>query len=96
VLELCAAKTGRKLDLRILPEAEAIQWHIDHETLPKEQESFLTGWATMHRAWAKGECDYVDPLLEKLIKRRPKGIEELQDELFKEDLKVDTNDFVGI
>jgi hypothetical protein len=93
---MAATKTGRKFNVQVLGEKDAIQWHNDHKSLPADQESFLQSWASMHKSFEIGECDYVDPLLEHVLNRKPKGIEEVQDELFKDDLRADTKDFVGI
>ena len=42
-----------------------------------------------------GEVKYTDPMLEQLLGRKPRGIEDMMDELFDKDKhKLDTKDFV--
>lgn len=74
--------TGRKVNVRILPPKEAVAYHKAHQSLSPEQYPFMTNWASYFSAMEDGETDMVDPLLEKLLGRKPKGIAEMADELF--------------
>jgi hypothetical protein len=96
ILDEYTKYTGRKVNLRILPRAEAIAWHVEHNSIPPEQQSFLSEWATMHLAWELGEADYVDPALGKILGRPPKTLEEQGEEIFSAGHVLDTKDLVGI
>jgi hypothetical protein len=65
-----------------LPAEEAIAYHQAHQSVAPEQYPSMTNWASYFRAMEDGETGVVDPLLEKLLSRKPKGIAEMADELF--------------
>ena len=63
--------------------------------MPPEQESFLPNWASWHTGMKNGEVDWTDPTLERLLGRRPRGIEDMMAELLDgEKQGLDTKDFV--
>jgi len=78
--------------LRIVPKEEAIAWHLEHKSVPPEQEELLANWATMHDSWELGEADYVDPAMEKILGRPAKRLEDVADQVFSADNKLDTKD----
>ncbi|KAK8912045.1 hypothetical protein H634G_10771 [Metarhizium anisopliae BRIP 53293] len=88
--------TGRKVNVRVMPVQEAIQWHIQNGSVPLEQAGFLDNWASWHTAIAQGEKAFLDPLLETLLGRKPKSIDEQADEIFVPSNELDTKDLVGI
>lgn len=88
--------TGRKVNVRVIPVQEAIQWHIQNASVPLEQAGFLDNWASWHTAIAQGEKAFLDPLLETLLGRKPKSIDEQADEIFVPSNELDTKDLVGI
>lgn len=88
--------TGRKVNLRVLPEQEAIKWHVQHGSVPPEQVSFLENWASWHAAIAQGEKAFLDPTLERLLGRKSKTIDDQADEIFAVSNELDTKDLVGI
>jgi hypothetical protein len=94
--DLYTKYTGQKVNLRILPPEEAIEWHIEHKSLPPNQADFLPNWASWHRAWELGEADYVDPALERLLGRPPKTMEDQAGQIFSTKNLLDTKDFAGI
>lgn len=82
--------------MRVLPPQEAIQWHIQHRSVPPEQNSFLDNWASWHAAIAKGEKAFLDPTLERLLGRKPMTIDDQANEIFASSTGLDTKDLVGI
>ncbi|EHK26853.1 uncharacterized protein TRIVIDRAFT_62654 [Trichoderma virens Gv29-8] len=96
VVKLYSAHTGRKVDVKLVGDDEAIEYHKQHKTLPPEQEDFLSNWASWHNALAQGEGDFIDPALENLLGRKPKTVGDLADVLFTaETNELDTTDFNG-
>lgn len=91
-----AKHTGTKVTVRVIPVQEAIQWHIQNGSVPPEQASFLDNWASWHTAISRGEKAFLDPLLEKLLGRKSKTIDEQADEIFATSNELDTKDLVGI
>ncbi len=96
ILNKYLAHTGRTGGARVLPVKEAIAWHVAHGSVPPEQVSFLDNWASWHTANSLGESAYVDPLLEKLLGRKPKTVDDQAAEIFGVGNELDTKDLVGI
>ncbi|CAG8977540.1 hypothetical protein HYALB_00008721 [Hymenoscyphus albidus] len=96
IIDLYVAHTGKRVNFRVLPVDEVIKYHIKHKILPPGQESFLSNWVTMHKAWELGEADYVDPSLGDILGRPPKTLEDQADEIFSEGNKLDTKDFAKV
>ena len=88
--------TGRKVHVRVLPVGEAIEWHIKNGSVPPEQVSFLENWASWHTAISLGEKEFLDPIFEQLLGRKPKTIDDQADDLFSASNELDTKDLVGI
>ena len=82
IAELLKKHTGREVNVRILPAEEAIAYHKALHSAGPEEYPSMTNWASYFRAMEDGETSIVDPLLEKLLGRKPKGIAEMADELF--------------
>jgi hypothetical protein len=85
--------TGRKVNVKILSDQEAIEYHKAHNSLPPSQHWVFESWATWFRAMDQGEVNTVDPIMEKLLGRKPRGIQEMMDELFIPNQAMETTDF---
>ncbi|KAI9285717.1 hypothetical protein BC943DRAFT_322879 [Umbelopsis sp. AD052] len=85
--------TGRKVNVKIVSAEEAIAYHKEHHSLPPEQEFVLESWVSWFKANDRGEGVIVDPAMEKLLGRKPKGLKEMASEIFKVNQKLETTDF---
>ncbi|KAG2187231.1 hypothetical protein INT44_004903 [Umbelopsis vinacea] len=85
--------TGRKVNVKIVSAEEAIAYHKEHHSLPPEQEFVLESWVSWFKANDRGEGIIVDPAMEKLLGRKPKGLKEMASEIFKVNQKLETTDF---
>ncbi|CAM0134789.1 hypothetical protein VKS41_000656 [Umbelopsis sp. WA50703] len=85
--------TGRKVNVKIVSDQEAIEYHTAHNSLPPSQHWVFESWATWFRAMDQGEVNTVDPIMEKLLGRKPRGIQEMMDELFIPNQAMETTDF---
>lgn len=65
---------GTPLALEILPEDEYVHRIVAARERP---EWFAKSWVSSFRAFTEGESDEVDPALEELLGRKPKGAEEV-------------------
>jgi uncharacterized protein YbjT (DUF2867 family) len=84
VAKLVEEQTGRKVQVDIVGRKEAERYHkYEKKSLPEDGFWVIESWAGWHDGIAKGETAVVDPLLEELIGRKPKGIEEMAGVLFK-------------
>ncbi|EMD33058.1 hypothetical protein CERSUDRAFT_118132 [Gelatoporia subvermispora B] len=70
-----SALVGRTLALRVVPEDEYVRAHAGGPG-PRGEEAFLRKWATTYRALARGELAVVDPLLQQILGRPLKPVEE--------------------
>jgi hypothetical protein len=82
IASLLQEYTGRRVEVSIVPPEVAIAYHKEKGSLPKEQDWYLENWATWFNALENGEASLVDPAMEKLLGRKPKGIQEMMPELF--------------
>lgn len=71
--------SGRKVEVKVVGKEEAKKYHLKDG---KKEEWLVDSWIGWFDGIATGECEVVDILLEKLIGRAPKGIEECAKELF--------------
>jgi hypothetical protein len=85
--------TGRKVNVKIVPEEEAIEYHKAHNSLPPELHWLLYSWATWFKAMENGEANTVDPTMEKLLGRKQKGIEEMAQDIFQMNKPMETTEF---
>lgn len=80
LVEIHADKT---VNVRIVGAEEAKRYHKDRKSAPAEAAWQIESWAYWHGAMKSGETAIVDPLLEQLIGRRPKGMRECAPDLFR-------------
>src|ERR1700757_4051612 len=94
IASLLQEHTGRKVNVRIVSPKEAIEYHKKRESISADQAWYLDNWASWLQGMEEGEVNIVDPTMEKLLGRKPRGIEEMVDELFKvNSTPLDTKDF---
>jgi hypothetical protein len=79
--------------VKIVSPEEAIAYHKAHHSLPPEQEFILESWVSWFKANDRGEGTIVDPTMEKLLGRKPKGLKEMASEIFQVNQKLETTDF---
>ncbi|KAF2111093.1 hypothetical protein BDV96DRAFT_690516 [Lophiotrema nucula] len=96
IIKKYTVHTGRPVNVRILPPADAIPWHIEHGSVDAAKAEFLGIWASWHEAMSRGEKAYIDPNLERLLGRKPRTIDEQADEIFGSQNGLDVKDLVGI
>jgi uncharacterized protein YbjT (DUF2867 family) len=83
VAKMVERYTGRKVSVDIVGRQEAERYHkYEKKSLPEEQFWVIESWAGWHDAIAKGETAMIDPLLGELLRRTPRGIEEIAEQLF--------------
>ncbi|KAI8582365.1 hypothetical protein K450DRAFT_206476 [Umbelopsis ramanniana AG] len=85
--------TGRKVNVKIVSPEEAIAYHKAQHSLPPEQEFVLESWVSWFKANERGEGITVDPAMEKLLGRKPKGLKEMASQIFQVNHKMETTDF---
>lgn len=82
VADLVRKYSGREVEVKIVGEDEAREYHLKKGSVPKEAEWQVVSWSGWHKGIKDGETAVVDPLLEELLGRKPRGIEECAEELF--------------
>lgn len=95
IATLLQTHTGRQVNVKIVSPEEAIIYHMRNPALPQDGGKFLRNWATWFKAMSLGEASVVDPALEQLLGRKPKGIQEMAEELFvvQQPTGLDTKEF---
>ncbi|EXJ63102.1 hypothetical protein A1O7_03547 [Cladophialophora yegresii CBS 114405] len=79
IVEKC---TGRKVKVNIVGRQEAERYHKENKSVPESGFWVIESWAGWHDGIANGETATVDPLIEDILGRAPRGIEEVADSLF--------------
>ena len=79
VAKLLQEKSGRTVNVRIVSQEEAARYHKEREAAAP---GYIDSWSGWFKAIESGECAVVDPMLENILGRKPRGIEELTDKLF--------------
>lgn len=83
VASIVEKHTGRKVEVHVVGREEAERYHkFEKKSLPQQSFWVLESWAGWHDGLAKGEAATVDPFLETLLGRKPRGIEEIAGTLF--------------
>lgn len=82
IASLVEKNTGRKVNLKIVGPEEAKRYHLERKSVPEEASWQVESWSNWHEGIKAGETAIVDPLLEKLIGRKPKGMKECAKDLF--------------
>lgn len=84
VAKLVEKYAGRNVEVQLVGREAAERYHkFEKKSLPEASFWVIESWAGWHDGLAQGEGSTVDPLLEKLLGRRPRGIEEMAGTLFK-------------
>ncbi len=95
-MKLYSEFSGRKVNVKILPEADVIAYQAARGVLPAEQLPFLENWTTWHHEMRLGGTAWLDPTMEKLLGRRPKTVQDQSKELFSISNELDTKDFAKV
>lgn len=77
--KLLAKTSKRKVDVNIAGPEEAKRYHLRDG---KKEEWLVESWVGWFTGISAGECEVVDPLLEQVLGRASKGIEECAEQLF--------------
>jgi len=80
--KLVEKETGRKVNMKIVGKEEAIKYHEAKRSVPEEKFWTIHNWAGWYEAIRNGETAVIDPLLERLIGRKRKGMVEMAQEMF--------------
>ena len=80
--KLVQRETGRKINVKVVGQEEAAKYQKDRQAVPEASFWVIDAWATFHDALAAGETSIIDPLLEQLIGRKPRTVEEMAPQLF--------------
>ncbi|OBZ69539.1 Quinone oxidoreductase 2 [Grifola frondosa] len=78
--EQVATILGRHIRLKVVSEDEYVKRNVGRPG-PRGEEQFLHAWATTYQGLARGELDVVDPLLQRVVGRELKPIEETLKEM---------------
>ncbi|OAL39110.1 hypothetical protein AYO20_01428 [Fonsecaea nubica] len=83
IAKLVKQRTGRKVNLRFVGKDEAVRYHKEHGSVPREALGWLEdNWAGWFEGLARGEGEVVDPFLGQLLGRLARGVVEMADEFF--------------
>lgn len=83
VAKLVESRTQRTVKVEIVGKDAAEKYHkFDKCSLPRGSFWVIESWVGWHDALARGEAATVDPLLQNLLGRQPRGMEEMADRLF--------------
>lgn len=85
ITRMVSEVTGWKVHLKEVGKAEAERYHNQRNSAGEGGEWVIESWVGWFDALKDGECEIVDPLLEELLGKEVKGIEELKEDLFKVD-----------
>ncbi len=81
IAKLVEKKTGRKVDLKLVGRDKAIHYHFGYVSDPFKRKWIEEQWTLVYEGLANGEAEVVDPTLERVLGRPPRGMEEMADEL---------------
>ncbi|KAK4960447.1 hypothetical protein LTR10_003343 [Elasticomyces elasticus] len=95
IVRLYSRFSGRKVTVRILPDADVIAYQTARGILPVEQLPFLQNWVTWHHEMRMGGTAWLDPTMEMLLGRKPKTVRDQSRELFSIGNGLDTKDFAN-
>ncbi|KAK5717451.1 hypothetical protein LTR17_016138 [Elasticomyces elasticus] len=95
IVRLYSRFSGRKVTVRILPDADVIAYQTARGILPVEQLPFLQNWVTWHHEMRMGGTAWLDPTMEMLLGRKPKTVRDQSRELFSIRNGLDTKDFAN-
>lgn len=79
VATLLEEKSGRPVEVRIVSPEEAARYHKERKVA---SPFYIDSWSGWFSGIKGGECAVVDPTLERILGRKPRGIEEMADQLF--------------
>ncbi|RVX69057.1 hypothetical protein B0A52_06770 [Exophiala mesophila] len=83
IAKMVESRTQRTVKVEIVGKDVAEKYHkFEKCSLPKDSFWVIESWVGWHDALARGESAIVDPLLQNLLGRPPKGMEEMADQLF--------------
>ncbi|EXJ57824.1 uncharacterized protein A1O5_12382 [Cladophialophora psammophila CBS 110553] len=84
ITKLVEQRTGRRVDLRFVGRQEAVKYHKEHESVPRESFGWLEdNWGGWWEGLAAGEGEVVDPFLGQLLGRPARGIVEMADKMLR-------------
>ncbi|KAJ9650247.1 hypothetical protein H2198_010435 [Neophaeococcomyces mojaviensis] len=79
IARLVERYSGRTVEVKCVGKEEAERYHLRDG---KKEEWLVNSWVGWFDAIRDGECAVVDSLLEELLGRPPRGVEELAEEMF--------------
>lgn len=71
--------SGKKVNVKLVGKEAAKEYHLKDG---KKQRWLVESWVGWFDGISNGECEFVDPLLEQILGRKPLGIEECAKSLF--------------
>lgn len=88
VAHMVERETGRNVTVKVVGKEEARKYHKARKSVPEQNFWVIDSWSGWHDGIAAGETSIVDPLLERLIGRKPRTMEEMARRLFVRDKNV--------
>lgn len=82
IAQLVEGATKRKVLVKVVGKDEAAKYHKEKKSVPEGRFWIINSWSGWHDEIANGETAVIDPLLEKLLGRRPRSMEEMANGLF--------------
>ena len=82
VAKILEKETGWNVDMEFVGAEEAMRYHVDKKSAGEGGDWVIESWSGWFEGLKNGECEVVDPLLENLIGRSPRGIEDMRSTLF--------------
>ena len=79
--KLCSSILGKPINFHIVSEDEYVERYSGPAAQPPRDPAFVRSWATAYTAISRGECAWLTPVLEELLGRPPRVIEEYMKEL---------------
>ena len=83
IARMLEEETGFTVNVRFVGREQAKRYHLDKMSAGGGGDWVIESWSGWYDGLQAGECEVVDPLLESLLGRPPRGIEEMKSSLFK-------------
>lgn len=79
IAKLVERVSGRKVNVKLVGKEAAREYHLKDG---KKEQWLVESWVGWFDGISNGECEVVDPLLERILGRAPLGIDECSEALF--------------
>ena len=83
IARMVEQETGWTINVQLVGREEAKRHHVEKKSAGEGGDWVIESWSGWYDGLKAGECEVVDPLLENLLGRPPRGIEEIKSDLFK-------------